>query len=89
MKSFLLLSFSSLSHFLYSCSKNNKCCRWQIVDAISPAFFNVVGGEPVVSVRFAKLVAGTPYFTNEWMKGNVTTKNGALFSGVYLNTGPL
>lgn len=54
------------------------------VDAISPAFFNIVGGTPIVSARFAKVVAGAPYFSNEWMKGNVTTKNGTLFSGVFL-----
>lgn len=52
--------------------------------AISPAFFNVVGGEPFVMVKFTKLVEGTPYFKDDWMKGNVVVNGGGQYSGVYL-----
>jgi len=52
--------------------------------ALSPSFFSVVGGEPVVFVKFAKIVDGTPYFSDEWMKGNVVINGDNQFSGVYL-----
>jgi hypothetical protein len=52
--------------------------------AMSPSFFSVVGGEPVVFAKFAKIVDGTPYFSDEWMKGNVVINGDNQFSGVYL-----
>lgn len=52
--------------------------------AMSPSFFSVVGGEPVVFAKFAKIVDGTAYFSDEWMKGNVVINGGNQFSGVYL-----
>jgi hypothetical protein len=52
--------------------------------AMSPSFFSVVGGEPVVFAKFVKIVDGTPYFSDEWMKGNVVINGDSQFSGVYL-----
>jgi hypothetical protein len=46
------------------------------VNAMSPSFFNVIGGQPFVSAKFARLVEGTPYFRDEWMKGNVVLNGG-------------
>jgi len=54
------------------------------VSAMSPSFFSVVGGEPVVFAKFAKIVDGTPYFSDEWMKGNVVINGDKQFTGVYL-----
>jgi hypothetical protein len=54
------------------------------VNAMSPAFFNVVAGEPVVTVKFARLVEGTPYFKDEWMKGNVFVNGGGQYAGIDL-----
>jgi hypothetical protein len=34
-------------------------------------FFRVVGGEPISNTKFVRLVDGTPYFSDRWMKGNV------------------
>jgi len=52
--------------------------------ALSPSFFSVVGGEPVVFAKFAKIVDGTPYFSDEWMKGNVVLNGEKQFTGVFL-----
>src|SRR5689334_22241986 len=52
--------------------------------AMSPSFFTVVNGEPVVFAKFAKIVDGTPYFSDEWMKGNVVVNGGSEYAGVYL-----
>ena len=52
--------------------------------AMSPSFFTVVNGEPVVFAKFAKIVEGTPYFSDEWMKGNVVVNGGDRFAGVYV-----
>jgi hypothetical protein len=34
-------------------------------------FLKTVGGEPMVNTKFVKVVDGTPYFSEKWMKGNV------------------
>jgi len=34
-------------------------------------FFRTVGGEPVMNTKFVRLVEGTPYFNENWLKGNV------------------
>jgi len=52
--------------------------------AMSPSFFTVVNGEPVVFAKFTKIVDGTPYFSDEWMKGNVVINAGSEFAGIYL-----
>jgi hypothetical protein len=54
------------------------------VSAMSPAFFNVVGGEPFVFAKFTRLVEGSPYFNDNWMKGNVVINGGGQYSGIYL-----
>jgi hypothetical protein len=53
-------------------------------NAMSPSFFTVVNGEPVVFAKFAKIVDGTPYFNDEWMRGNVVLNGGTQFANVYL-----
>jgi hypothetical protein len=54
------------------------------VNAMSPAFFNVVGGEPLVLAKFTRLVEGSPYFNDNWMKGNVIVNGERQYSGIYL-----
>lgn len=54
------------------------------VNALSPAFFNVVGGEPFVMVKFAKVVEGSPYFKEQWMRGNVIVNGGQQYAGIDL-----
>jgi len=54
------------------------------VSAMSPTFFNVIGGQPFVNAKFARLVEGTPYFKDEWMKGNVVVNGGVQYPGIYL-----
>jgi len=54
------------------------------VNAMSPAFFNVFGGEPFVLAKFTRLVEGSPYFNDNWMKGNVIVNGERQYSGIYL-----
>jgi hypothetical protein len=53
--------------------------------AMAPNFFTVVNGEPIVFAKFTQLVSGSPYFRDEWMKGNVVM-NGAekQYAGILL-----
>ena len=37
-------------------------------------FFRVVGGEPMSNTKFVRLVDGTPYFSDRWMKGTVVVE---------------
>jgi hypothetical protein len=34
-------------------------------------YFRAVGGEPLMNTKFVRLVQGTPYFSDKWMKGSV------------------
>ncbi len=54
------------------------------VNGMSPAFFNVGGGEPFVLAKFTRLVEGSPYFNDNWMKGNVIVNGERQYSGIYL-----
>ena len=53
------------------------------VSPLSSSFFTVVGGEPVMNAKFTKLVEGSPYFKDDWMKGMVMINGGQEFAGVY------
>lgn len=52
--------------------------------AINPNHFMVVGGQPFVNTKFSKVVEGTPYFRDEWMKGNVVVAGGKEYAGFEL-----
>jgi hypothetical protein len=46
------------------------------------AFFYSVGGEPVVTAKFTRLVEGTPYFKDEWIKGTIITPGGKEYKDI-------
>jgi len=52
--------------------------------ALSQDFFMVVGDQPFLKAKFSKLVEGSPYFQDEWMKGELKLNNGNIYSGIYL-----
>lgn len=45
-------------------------------------FFYSVSGEPVVTAKFVKLVEGTPFFTDEWLKSTIIVPQGKRFHNV-------
>lgn len=51
-------------------------------DANAAALFYSVGGEPVVTARFTRLVEGTPYYKDEWIKGTVITPGGKEYKDI-------
>src|SRR6185369_14104946 len=54
----------------------------QDVKAANANIFFVVNGEPFVNVKFTKLVDGTPYFTEDWMKGVVLMDSLGRYAGM-------
>lgn len=79
-----------ISVILFSCSAVSTLAQKTVdvsqgnVSAMSSSFFNIVAGVPVVSAKFAKIVDGTPYLNDEWMKGTVVMNGDDHFTGVYL-----
>jgi len=74
---------------LYACSISSSAQKTvdvttNDINALSTSFFNVVGGEPFVLAKFTKLVEGTPYFKEEWMKGNIIINGEKEYTGIYL-----
>jgi len=45
-------------------------------DVNAMGLFTAVGGEPIVMAKFVKLVEGTYYFKDDWMKGIIVMPNG-------------
>lgn len=44
-------------------------------------FLNV-GGEPVVKAKFVRLVDGTPFFLDQWLKSTIITPMGRVYSNI-------
>jgi hypothetical protein len=51
---------------------------------VTTNLYYVVGGEPFVNAKFVRLVEGTPYFKDDWMKGTLVTKDGKSIHNVIL-----
>lgn len=45
-------------------------------------FFYSVGGEPVVKAKFVRLVDGSPFFLDEWLKSTIITPMGKVYNDV-------
>ena len=43
------------------------------------SMFYMVGGEPVLTSEFSRVVEGTPYFSDDWMKGMIVLYNNAVY----------
>ena len=65
----LLFSFAYL--FMISSGMGQRVIDVDKYDGSALNFFRTVGGEPVMNTKFVRLVEGTPYFSEQWMKGNV------------------
>lgn len=46
------------------------------------SFFHSIGGEPVVTAKFTRLVEGTPYYKDEWIKSTVILPSGKLYTDI-------
>ena len=47
-------------------------------------FFYVVGGEPFSIAKYVKVVAGSPYFSEDWMRGSVISSSGQRYDSLQL-----
>jgi hypothetical protein len=45
------------------------------------SFFNVVNSEPITAPNNPRQLNGTPFFSDEWMKGIITLSNGKSYRG--------
>jgi hypothetical protein len=54
----------------------------QDVRGVNSNVFFVVAGEPFVNAKFTRLVDGSPYFSDEWMKGIAMMDSGNRYSGI-------
>ena len=73
-----LFSFLSLLSFAQQTIDVNK----QDVKAANANIFFVVNGEPFVNAKFTRLVEGSPYFSDEWMKGFAVIDSVSRASGI-------
>ena len=62
---FLIVFFSSVAGFSQRVIDVDK------FEGSALNFFRSVGGEPLMGTKFVRLVEGTPYFSENWMKGSV------------------
>lgn len=46
--------------------------------------FYIVGGEPFSNLQYARIIEGTPFYNDKWMKGTVYFEDGTGYTGLYL-----
>lgn len=54
------------------------------METVNESMFMSAGGEPFVNVKFVRLVDGSPYFKDSWLKGTVVLASGKIASGGFL-----
>jgi hypothetical protein len=80
-----ILSILFLLQALAVCCQQNKVVDVgkEIVN-VSPARFFTVGGEPVSNAKYIRVVEGTPYFNEAWMKGSLDLSDGHGYENLWL-----
>lgn len=76
MKKFL---FSLLA---FPCMMAGAQQRVDVNNENAAALFHSIGGEPVVTAKFTRLVEGTPYYKDEWVKGIIITPGGKEYKDI-------
>jgi len=56
---------------LFTCSNAQRVIDVDKFDGSAMTLLKSVGGEPFSSARFVRVVDGSPYFTDQWLKGSV------------------
>ena len=46
--------------------------------------FYIVGGEPFSNLQYARIIEGSPFYNDNWMKGTVYFEDGTGYTGLYL-----
>jgi hypothetical protein len=72
---FFLIPFFSFAQQIIDVNK-------QDVKGANANVFFVVAGEPFVNAKFTRLVDGSPYFSDEWMRGIAMSDSVSKYSGI-------
>ncbi|MBL7744449.1 MAG: hypothetical protein JNN00_13325, partial [Chitinophagaceae bacterium] len=51
---------------------------------ITSSLFYSVGGEPVSTTKYVRVVSGSPYFSENWMKGKLALGDGRMYDSLRL-----
>lgn len=66
------------------------CQQTKVIDVgkdevrITAAQFYTVGGEPMSSTKYVRVVSGTPYFNEAWMKGSLDLSDGRGYENLWM-----
>ncbi|MEP7255319.1 MAG: hypothetical protein ABI666_06055 [Ferruginibacter sp.] len=66
------------------------CQQTKVIDVgkedvrITASQFYTVGGEPMSSTKYVRVVSGTPYFNEAWMKGSLDLSDGHGYENLWL-----
>ena len=71
--------FTAAACFLSIISVAQKTIDVDKITGVPQNTFYSVGGEPFVNVKFVRLISGTPYFSDEWMKGTGVSGTGVTY----------
>lgn len=81
----LLITFILVNLLAYRATGQNR-----VVDVgkedVSPlsGLFMVLGGQPISMAKYIKVVEGTPYFSDEWMRGTLIMEGGKKYDSISL-----
>jgi hypothetical protein len=78
----IILAFSVQSAFTASAQQRTDV---NSVDNLAgQGLYYAINGEPFVGSKFSKVVEGSPFFKDEWMKGSVTLQQGKQYHNLSL-----
>jgi hypothetical protein len=49
---------------------------------VTSSLFYTVGGSPVSNAKYIRVVEGSPYFNESWMKGSIVMSGGAVYDSI-------
>lgn len=76
--------------FAALCINTGIYAQQQVIDVdknpmpLSSRVFYTTGGQPFSSNKYVRLTSGSPYFSDDWMKGYLLTKDSVGYSGMLL-----
>lgn len=79
------LLFSFLVALSFACySQPNTVDVGKNDGGVGSTMYYVVGGTPVSNTRYVKVVEGSPYFSDDWMKGKLVLSGGSMYDSLRL-----
>jgi hypothetical protein len=84
MKNILAIIISATVQFTFNAAAQQRTDVNSVDNLAGQGLYYAINGEPFVGSKFSKVVEGSPFFKDEWMKGSVTLNQGKQYHNLSL-----